>query len=385
MKWKTSWPAALAVLLLLAGGAASVAIRLDLPRQAGAEPLLAVLPSGGAGSAGALKEVIFNTQKKVFTIQSDSGLGSGFLYNDRGDLLTNAHVVTGSRTVRVIASDARELTGEVIGIGAELDVAVVRVPELAGSQPLKLERAGRVEVGDPVLAVGSPLGLQSTVTTGIVSGLGRSFAMKPYVYRNLYQISASIAPGNSGGPLVDQRTGAVLGMNSAEMQDGEIGFSIPIADVLGLAEGWSNRPMEELPGVKDDEAETAAGRKTITDYAGYLVSRFYESLSNGDYLYAYSLLGYSWKAQDPYEDFRKGYLPTKNVVIKSLNVTKNGERSATVKAVIEAEEHGQDGASSKRNFEVTYKVGYENDQLKLIDGKGRELDAAGQAAPKKKG
>ncbi|MGN7456619.1 S1C family serine protease [Paenibacillus pasadenensis] len=385
MNWKRSWPAALSALLLLGGGAASLAIHLDLPRRAGAEPLLAVLPSGGAGSASALKEVIFNTQKKVFTIQSDSGLGSGFLYNDRGDLLTNAHVVAGSRTVRVIASDARELVGEVIGIGSELDVAVVRVPELSGSQPLKLERAGRVEVGDPVLAVGSPLGLQSTVTTGIVSGLGRNFAMKPYVYRNLYQISASIAPGNSGGPLVDQRTGAVLGMNSAEMQDGEIGFSIPIADVLGLAEGWSNSSMEELPGVSDDEAGTAAGRKTITDYAGYLVSRFYESLSNGDYLYAYSLLGYSWKAQDPYEDFRKGYLPTKNVVIKSLNVTRNGERSATVKAVIEAEEHGQDGASSKRNFEVTYKVGYENDQLKLIDGKGKELDAAGKEAPKKKG
>ncbi|CDN42115.1 hypothetical protein BN871_AV_00030 [Paenibacillus sp. P22] len=226
------------------------------------------------------------------------------------------------------------------------------------------------------MAVGSPLGLQNTVTPGIISGLGRTFSMKPYTYRNMYQISAAIAPGNSGGPLIDQRTGMVLGINSAEMQDGEIGFSIPISDILSAAEGWSQTPMKELPGVPGSATNALTGKKSITDYAGYLVSRFYESLSNGDYVYAYSLLGINWKKQDPYEDFRRGYLPTKNVVIKSLKVDKDGERSAVVKAVITAEEHGQDGKTSVRSFEVSYEVGYENDQLKLISGKGKELGTA---------
>ncbi|SDT02768.1 Trypsin-like peptidase domain-containing protein [Paenibacillaceae bacterium GAS479] len=385
MRWNEKLSAAAAAFLLLAGGAVALALHQYLPQRVGTEPLLAVTPPAGQGTDGAsaLKEIIFNTQKKVVTIQSDSGLGSGFLYNDKGDVLTNAHVVAGSRTVRVTTSDARELTGEVIGIGTDLDIAVVRVPELAGSQPLKLERGGRVEVGDPVIAVGSPLGLQSTVTTGIVSGLGRSFMMKPYTYRNLYQISAPIAPGNSGGPLVDQTTGAVLGMNSAEMQDGEIGFSIPIADLISIAEAWSRSPMTKLPGVTDHDESSAADKKTITSYAGYLVSRFYESLNNGDYVYAYSLIGYIWKQEDPYEEFRNGYLPTKNVVIKSLSVTKDSDRSATVTATIEAEEHAQNGETVKRNFEVVYKVGYENGQLKLIDGKGKELDKQGKELKKK--
>ncbi|WP_232312828.1 S1C family serine protease [Paenibacillus sp. P22] len=342
------------------------------------EPLLAVSPPEGtaAGNAAALKDIIFRIQKKVVTIQSESGLGSGFLYNAKGDIITNAHVVAGSRTVRVTTSDARELTGEVIGIGTDTDIAVVRVPDLEGTEPLRLERSGRVEVGDAIMAVGSPLGLQNTVTPGIISGLGRTFSMKPYTYRNMYQISAAIAPGNSGGPLIDQRTGMVLGINSAEMQDGEIGFSIPISDILSAAEGWSQTPMKELPGVPGSATNALTGKKSITDYAGYLVSRFYESLSNGDYVYAYSLLGINWKKQDPYEDFRRGYLPTKNVVIKSLKVDKDGERSAVVKAVITAEEHGQDGKTSVRSFEVSYEVGYENDQLKLISGKGKELGTA---------
>ncbi|MCM3748446.1 S1C family serine protease [Paenibacillus pasadenensis] len=385
MKWNEKLSIAAAICLLAAGGAAALTLHHYIPQRAGAEPLLAVSPDpgDGAGTAGALKEIIFNTQKKVVTIKSDSGLGSGFLYNDLGDVMTNAHVVAGSRKVKVTTSDARELSGEVIGISTDVDVAVVRVPELAGVQPLKMERGGRVEVGDPIIAVGSPLGLQSTVTTGIVSGLDRRFQMKPYNYSNMIQISASIAPGNSGGPLVDQRTGAVLGMNSAKMQDGEIGFSIPISDLLLLTEQWSRNPMEELPGVAEHGNSATEDKQTITDYAGYLVSRFYESLSNGDYVYAYSLIGYVWKQQDPYEEFRKGYLPTKNVVIKSLNVTKESERSASVKAVIEAEEHAQGGETVQRNFEVVYKVGYENGELKLIDGRGKELDSKGIPLKKK--
>ncbi|ASS67119.1 MULTISPECIES: trypsin-like peptidase domain-containing protein [unclassified Paenibacillus] len=367
--------AAAAAAVLLAGAGTALALHGYIPRQMGMEPLLAVSPPEGtaAGNAAALKDIIFRIQKKVVTIQSESGLGSGFLYNAKGDIITNAHVVAGSRTVRVTTSDARELTGEVIGIGTDTDIAVVRVPDLEGTEPLRLERSGRVEVGDAIMAVGSPLGLQNTVTPGIISGLGRTFSMKPYTYRNMVQISASIAPGNSGGPLIDQRTGMVLGINSAEMQDGEIGFSIPISDVLSAAEGWSQTPMKELPGVPGSATNALTGKKSITDYAGYLVSRFYESLSNGDYVYAYSLLGINWKKQDPYEDFRRGYLPTKNVVIKSLKVDKDGERSAVVKAVITAEEHGQDGKTSVRSFEVSYEVGYENDQLKLISGKGKEL------------
>lgn len=366
---KRVWTSAIASVLILCGGmAAAWVIRSEVPNQLAGKPLLAIAEEGKAKT---LKDIIFETQKLVVMIETDNGSqGSGFLYNLEGDLITNAHVVTGSRKVKIKTADARELEGEVIGISTETDVAVVRVTALAGTEPLQVVRDEKAEVGDEVLAVGSPLGFQNTVTTGIISGLGRSFEIEPYLYSDLYQISAPIAPGNSGGPLVDQKTGMVLGINSAGYEEGSIGFSIPIANVIDIAESWSDEPMTELPELElSADSAVLEEDASVEELADYLVTHFYDSLNNADYVYAYSLLGGNWKEGTSYEKFREGYLGTLNVIIDKLHVHNSGNDKATVIAVISADER-VDGEYVLSKYQVTYEVGYENDQLKLLSGKG---------------
>lgn len=366
---KRIWIGLLSLALIIGAGAASVyAVRQEVPRQLTGQPLLAI-----GEVKKSLKDIIFETQKLVVMIEADTGMqGSGFLYNSKGDLLTNAHVVAGVRHVRVKTSDARELEGEVIGISTDTDVAVVRVKELEEFEPLPLVRYERAEVGDDVLAVGSPLGFQNTATTGMISGVGRSFNIEPYEYKDLYQISASIAPGNSGGPLVDLKSGAVVGINSAGLEEGGIGFSIPIGNVLAMAEGWSMEPMSMLPGISlTDESDDKLSDTPLDQMADYLVRHFYDSLNNHDYVYAYSLLGGNWKEGTSYVKFREGYLTTRNVVIDDI-YTNAGTDEATVTAIISVDER-KNGQYMLSKYQVTYKIGYENDQLKLMSGKGKAI------------
>lgn len=368
-----TWVSAIASTLIVCGGlvAASV-VHSEVPnRLAAGIPLLAIAEEGTKKS---LKDIIFETQKLVVMIEAENGeQGSGFLYNLKGDLITNAHVVAGSDKVKIKTADARELDGEVIGISEETDIAVVRVKGLAGMEPLEVDRKEKAEVGDDVLAIGSPLGFQNTVTTGIISGVGRSFEIEPYFYSDLYQISAPIAPGNSGGPLVDQNSGLVVGINSAGYEQGSIGFSIPIPNVIELVEGWSNLPMSELPEEESrDDDDSLEEKEQIGELADYLVTHFYDSLNNADYVYAYSLLGGNWKEGTSYEEFRAGYLGTLNVVIEDMHVNERGKGKATVIAVISVDERVA-GKYVLSKYQVTYEVGYENDQLKLLSGKGKAI------------
>ncbi|QAY67097.1 S1C family serine protease [Paenibacillus protaetiae] len=381
---KSVWiSAALCTVMICAAAGAAGVVHMEVPKQLQGKPLLAEVPEQSGPKS--LKDVIYETQKLVVTIETPDGMqGSGFLYNDQGDLITNAHVVTGATDVTVKTADARVLQGKVIGISEETDVAVVRVQELAGVQPLPVIRDRKAEVGDEVIAVGSPLGFQNTVTTGIISGVGRSFVIDPYSYKDLYQISAVIAKGNSGGPLVDKATGGVIGINSAGIEEGMIGFSIPVMDVLDLAEGWSKQPMATLPDTAasgQDDTNASQGQTqgqgqqaaSITEYSQYLVKHFYDSLNSADYVYAYSLLGGNWKEGTSYEDFRQGYLSTRNVVIDDMYVTSDSKDSATVTAVISVDER-KDGEYKLSKYQVTYVVAYENDQLKLISGKGKAIE-----------
>jgi serine protease Do len=363
---------AFASLLIIGGGALGAwVIQSEIPDRLTGKPMLA---ASNEGELKSLKDIIFETQKLVVMIETDSGnQGSGFLYNDKGDLITNAHVVTGVSEVNIKTADARELRGQVIGISTQTDIAVVRVPELSGMEPLPLFSGSKADVGDEVIAVGSPLGFQNTVTTGIISGRGRSFEIEPYLYSDLYQISAPIAPGNSGGPLVSKKTGEVIGINSAGYEQGSIGFSMPIGNVIQLAEEWSEEPMTELPKLEEYDDSLAPGdAAAIDEMAGYLVTHFYDSLNNADYVYAYSLLGGNWKEGTTYEKFREGYLGTRNVVVDDIHVNAKTDDRATVIAVISADER-KNGQYVLSKYQVTYEVGYENDQLKLISGRGKAI------------
>ncbi len=370
----------IASVVIIAAGIGSFSyINRTVPTQLPNKPLLASTTAQTASQTNTgtstLKDVIFNTQKKVVMIELEDGsLGSGFLYNDQGDVITNAHVVAGALNVKVKTADARTLTGKVIGIGTDTDIAVVRVPELVGTEPLKLAQKGSADVGDNVLALGSPLGLQNTITTGIISGVGRDFTIDPYVYTNLYQISAPIAPGNSGGPLIHADTGEVLGINSAMASESNtIGFSIPVAEIQKTVQNWSKTPMKDVPTTSASSENVDDEMPSVQDEAQYIVSYFYESLSMQDYVTAYSLLGSRWQSNLSYADFRQGYINTGAVSIDSIIATKDGEQ-VKVTVEITAEER-KDSGTVYSSYKLHYILAYENDILRILSGEGKKMSS----------
>ena len=160
---------------------------------------------------------------------STQGQGSGFLISDDGYILTNSHVVRGASRLKVRLADGREYEGQIVGTDPRSDVAVIKI-DATGLPQLNLGDSELVEVGEWVLAIGSPFGLPGTVTSGIVSAKGRS-SVGITDYENFLQTDAAINPGNSGGPLVNLR-GEVIGINTAIFSrngaNNGIGFAIPI-------------------------------------------------------------------------------------------------------------------------------------------------------------
>ena len=154
------------------------------------------------------------------------GLGSGVIIEPSGVALTNAHVVGGAREVDVTMLDGTAYRARVVGVDTKTDLAVLRLEANGKKFPfLALGDSDEVQVGDWVLAVGSPFGLQATVTSGIVSAKARQIGAGPY--DDYLQTDAAINPGNSGGPLVNMR-GEVIGINTAVVRGGSgIGFAIP--------------------------------------------------------------------------------------------------------------------------------------------------------------
>jgi serine protease Do len=163
----------------------------------------------------------------VVSVSQRAGSGSGIIVNRDGVVLTNAHVVGQSRTVEVGLADGRTLTGQVAGVDPTIDVAVVRVA--AQNLPVApLGDSDRLQVGQSAIAIGNPLGLERTVTSGVVSAVNRN--PRGISLDGLIQTDAAISPGNSGGPLVDSR-GQVIGINTAVLAGAGasgLGFAVPI-------------------------------------------------------------------------------------------------------------------------------------------------------------
>ncbi len=171
--------------------------------------------------------------------QENVSTGSGFVVDERGHILTNAHVVASSLDVRVSFSDHRTVAARVVGKDPDTDLAVLSVnPKEVKLHPLRLGDSRAVRVGDPTVAIGNPFGLERTLTTGVVSALQRRItAPSGFAIEDVIQTDAAINPGNSGGPLLDA-TGRVIGVNSqiatgAEGSTGNvgIGFAVPAATV----------------------------------------------------------------------------------------------------------------------------------------------------------
>ena len=157
-------------------------------------------------------------------------LGSGILISNDGEVLTNYHVVRSAETIKVKLADQTEYEARLIGKDDRTDLALVKIRRSGGNMPFaRLGSSSQLEVGDWVMAIGNPFGLEHTVTAGIISAKGRVIGAGPY--DNFIQTDASINPGNSGGPLINA-LGEVIGVNSAIFSQGGgnigIGFAIPI-------------------------------------------------------------------------------------------------------------------------------------------------------------
>ncbi|PSF38962.1 serine protease [Aphanothece hegewaldii CCALA 016] len=165
------------------------------------------------------------------------GTGSGFIISTDGKILTNAHVIDGADEVSVILKDGRTFKGRVLGTDPLTDVAVVKIE--AENLPIaKLGNSDGLEVGEWAIAIGNPLGLDNTVTTGIISATGRSGAQIGVADKRVdfIQTDAAINPGNSGGPLLNAR-GEVVGINTAIIRNAQgLGFAIPITKAQVIAD-----------------------------------------------------------------------------------------------------------------------------------------------------
>lgn len=208
----------------------------------------------------------------------ERSLGSGFVVDAAGHILTNAHVIEGATSIRVVFHDESERDATIVGVDPATDVAVIRVEPFAELEPLTLGDSDTVRVGDWTVAVGNPFGLSSTVTAGILSARSRrDVPLGGRIrYVDFLQTDASINPGNSGGPLLDMQ-GRVIGINTAVNREGQgIAFAIPINMVREILPQLidSGRVRRGWIGVFVDRVDRdVAQAMNLRDTAGALVTR----------------------------------------------------------------------------------------------------------------
>ena len=213
---------------------------------------LSLVPAAGAakappaGSVASLQSQLIQVVKKVapsvVQIETQDGLGSGVVFDKRGHVVTNAHVVGDAAKVTVTLASGKRYPGSVVSTFRAGDLAVVKIaaPNL---RPIAVAPSSKLQVGSFALAIGNPLGLRSSVTQGIVSALDRSIDTEQGHLDGLLQTDAAISSGNSGGPLANA-AGEVVGINTAvassngTMQASNIGFVIPIAQALSIAQQY---------------------------------------------------------------------------------------------------------------------------------------------------
>jgi putative serine protease PepD len=213
-------------------------------------------------------------------IQAGSATGSGFVLDTAGRIMTNNHVVAaadGGR-IRVMFADGRRLTATLLGRSPSYDIAVVQV-RASGLRPLQIGDSDASRVGEPVIAVGSPLGLPGTVTQGIVSARDRPVAVSdadnadsPTAYIDAIQTDASINPGNSGGPLIDSSArvigvnSAILTLGSSQSQAGNIGlgFAIPINQAIQIGQLLIKNGKATYPVIGASVAAAEGGVVTLS-------------------------------------------------------------------------------------------------------------------------
>jgi putative serine protease PepD len=291
----TAWPIALAALVLgLVGGAVGAGIVVSGDNDTGGSVTsttvtVPVITSSGPIAGGAKSNPVVNVANKVLPSvvsidvrgTSQEVTGSGFVYDADGRVVTNNHVIEPAAkegSIRVILPNGSVRSASIVGSSPSYDIAVIKLSNPSGLVPATLGHSERVRVGETVVAIGSPLGLNATVTSGIISATHRPVTAGgsgETSYINALQTDAAINPGNSGGPLVDL-DGFVIGVNSAIAtlgtatggQSGSIGvgFSIPIDQVKHTVREIIDTGHAEYPviGAQVSVAHTLDGAE-VTD------------------------------------------------------------------------------------------------------------------------
>lgn len=194
-----------------------------------------------------------------------TGSGSGVIADRRGHIITNYHVINGARSLDVTLFDGSKYTAEVVGVDPGDDLAVIKIKASASKlKPIEFGDSSALQIGQKAFAIGSPFGLEKTLTVGIVSSLGRTMrATTGRLIRGIIQTDAAINPGNSGGPLLDS-SGRMVGVNTAIFSpvNGSIGigFSIPVNTVKNsfstlLSKGYVSRPWLGITGQNIDPTD----------------------------------------------------------------------------------------------------------------------------------
>jgi putative serine protease PepD len=259
------------------GGLASQQPTTNPSHIAGSSTAPTVAPGRSGGPGLTTVQVAEAVLPGTVMIRAGSATGSGFVLDTAGRIMTNNHVVAaadGGR-IRVVFADGRGLTATLVGRSPSYDIAVVQV-RATGLRPLQIGDSDASRVGEPVIAVGSPLGLPGTVTQGIVSARDRPVAVSdadnadaPTAYIDAIQTDAPINPGNSGGPLIDSSArvigvnSAILTLGSSRSQAGNIGlgFAIPINQAIQIGQLLIKNGKATYPviGANVAPAETGAG------------------------------------------------------------------------------------------------------------------------------
>jgi S1-C subfamily serine protease len=210
-------------------------------------------------------------ERDFFYVYPKTGLGSGFIINDSGEIVTNYHVINGSRDITVTLSggtDHKEYKATVLGFRRRDDLALLKIDAGRKLPYVRLGDSETLQVGQKVLAIGNPFGFEGTLTTGIVSSLGRNLPNENGVMMDgLIQTDAAINPGNSGGPLLDSK-GAVIGINTmilgSQTANGEagsigIGFAMPIIRAKSMLEEYRTTGQISRPVLGVSETYPVSG------------------------------------------------------------------------------------------------------------------------------
>jgi len=182
-------------------------------------------------------------------VYPERGQGSGFLINDQGLIITNQHVVSGrAPKIEVKLADKSQYNATILGTDAYHDLALLKINPKGKVPFLKLAISDDLVVGQKVIAIGNPFGFDGTLTTGVVSALGRTIQEQNAVYENMIQTDAAINPGNSGGPLLDSH-GAVIGINTMiyGSQSIGIGFALPVSRARAILDEYQSRGRIATP------------------------------------------------------------------------------------------------------------------------------------------